>query len=62
MTYHFEEIQNGRLEEGQTLIIIENHLAEIKTGDKEAVALAERHGGTIAPGKADKATKPLKEQ
>lgn len=47
MKYHFELIQNGTLEHGQTVVTILNGEAEIANDDAEAAALAEKNGGVL---------------
>lgn len=47
MKYRFDDIQNGTLEHGQTVVIILNSEAEIANDDAEAAALAEKNGGVL---------------
>lgn len=60
MTYHFEHIKNGTLEEGSTLIIINDHLADVSTST--GAALCERNGGKPQPHKAAKPAKPAEKE
>jgi len=62
MIYYFE-IENGRLEDGLALVVIQNHTAVISADDGPALALAQRNGGIlqIVNKKSTLATQPLKE-
>ena len=59
--YHFEEIENGQIQDGYTIVVIENHIAEISNDDVEAMLLAEKNGGVIeaVQDKPKKSTRPV---
>jgi hypothetical protein len=57
MKYHFKHIENGQLTDGYTAIQITGHEAEIDPADTEAILLAEKNGGELAPPAKTKAVK-----